>query len=137
MDDGCISYSYCHEITITAATSCTRCIKLPYGTVRNALSRGVTRRASNACLPIIIIFPEQRTSISFNLTSIPSISLVAVICEMSQDEELAGEPPASINPYEILEVDEKATADEIKSAYRKKALKHHPGTDPFVLPFLC
>ncbi|GAM35209.1 DnaJ domain protein [Talaromyces pinophilus] len=45
---------------------------------------------------------------------------------MSEDEDLAGQPPASINPYEVLEVDEKATADEIKSAYRKKALKHHP-----------
>jgi DnaJ family protein C protein 9 len=49
---------------------------------------------------------------------------------MSQDEDLAGELPASINPYEVLEVDEKATADEIKSAYRKKALKHHPGLSP-------
>lgn len=47
--------------------------------------------------------------------------------KMSQDEDLAGKPPASINPYEVLDVDEKATADEIKSAYRKKALKHHPG----------
>lgn len=47
--------------------------------------------------------------------------------KMSQDEDLAGDPPASINPYEVLEVDEKATADEIKSAYRKKALKYHPG----------
>ncbi|EED22394.1 DnaJ domain protein [Talaromyces stipitatus ATCC 10500] len=45
---------------------------------------------------------------------------------MSQDEDLAGEPPASINPYEVLDVDEKATADDIKSAYRKKALRHHP-----------
>lgn len=45
---------------------------------------------------------------------------------MSLDEELS-ELPAAINLYEVLEVDEKATADEIKSAYRKKALKHHPG----------
>ncbi|QKX61542.1 uncharacterized protein TRUGW13939_08694 [Talaromyces rugulosus] len=44
---------------------------------------------------------------------------------MSTDDEL-GDPPASINPYEVLEIDEKASADEVKSAYRKKALRHHP-----------
>ncbi|KAK6073430.1 DnaJ-like protein subfamily C member 9 [Seiridium cupressi] len=32
----------------------------------------------------------------------------------------------NIDPYEILEVDRKATADQIKSAYRKQALKTHP-----------
>lgn len=47
---------------------------------------------------------------------------------MSHDENVPGEPPAEINPYEVLGVGEKASADEIKSAYRKKALKHHPGT---------
>ncbi|KAK8169323.1 hypothetical protein IWX90DRAFT_485290 [Phyllosticta citrichinensis] len=36
------------------------------------------------------------------------------------------EPPTSINPYAVLEVAQDATADQIKSAYRKAALKHHP-----------
>ncbi|KAK2746803.1 hypothetical protein FQN57_002845 [Myotisia sp. PD_48] len=47
-----------------------------------------------------------------------------------EDEEELGieleDPPSTINPYEVLEVDEKATSDQIKSAYRKAALRHHP-----------
>lgn len=44
----------------------------------------------------------------------------------SEDDLPIGDPP-TINPYEILNVAEKATQDEIKTAYRKQALKHHPG----------
>ncbi|KAK7703784.1 hypothetical protein SLS57_010747 [Botryosphaeria dothidea] len=36
------------------------------------------------------------------------------------------EPPKSINPYHVLGVVSDATPDQIKSAYRKAALKHHP-----------
>ena len=37
-----------------------------------------------------------------------------------------GEPPV-IDPYEVLEVDRNATAEQVKSAYRKAALRNHPG----------
>ena len=30
--------------------------------------------------------------------------------------------------YKLLEVDKNASQDEIKRAYRKAAMKHHPGT---------
>jgi DnaJ family protein C protein 9 len=33
----------------------------------------------------------------------------------------------SIDPYVVLDVETEATADEVKKAYRKLALKHHPG----------
>lgn len=44
-----------------------------------------------------------------------------------RDEEIeAGEAPTDINPYFILQIEETATQDEVKRAYRKAALKHHP-----------
>ncbi|WPH00375.1 Hypothetical protein R9X50_00320200 [Acrodontium crateriforme] len=36
------------------------------------------------------------------------------------------EVPTSINPYEELGISKDATQDQVKSAYRKAALKHHP-----------
>jgi DnaJ family protein C protein 9 len=44
----------------------------------------------------------------------------------SFDDITEGEPP-TIDPYEILGLERTATADQVKSAYRKAALKHHPG----------
>jgi DnaJ homolog subfamily C member 9 len=46
----------------------------------------------------------------------------------SRSEDIVvDEPPTSINPYRVLAVDKTATPNEIKTAYRKLALKHHPG----------
>jgi DnaJ family protein C protein 9 len=44
-----------------------------------------------------------------------------------QEIDLEDEEPPSIEPYAILGIEKTATADEVKSAYRKAALKHHPG----------
>lgn len=41
-------------------------------------------------------------------------------------EETLGDPPSSIDPYKALAIDKSATQNQIKSAYRKAALKHHP-----------
>lgn len=43
------------------------------------------------------------------------------------EESVEGDPPAIIDPYELLGIDKTATADQVKSAYRKAALKNHPG----------
>lgn len=44
------------------------------------------------------------------------------------DEEPAdaGDAPTDINPYFVLDLELEATQDEIKKAYRKAALRHHP-----------
>lgn len=51
--------------------------------------------------------------------------------EVHQDPHAEGqeedvEPPTSIDPYEVLEVEQSATEDDIKKSYRKLALKFHP-----------
>lgn len=50
--------------------------------------------------------------------------------ESEQDDDTQSEflesPPSEIDPYEVLSVSKDATADQIKSAYRKAALRHHP-----------
>ena len=46
---------------------------------------------------------------------------------MSDSDDLAqGEPPV-IDPYEVLGLERSATDAQVKSAYRKQALKNHPG----------
>ncbi|KAI0483831.1 DnaJ domain-containing protein [Xylaria cf. heliscus] len=46
----------------------------------------------------------------------------------ASDDLLDGEPPV-IDPYEVLGLERSATADQVKSAYRKLALKNHPGNE--------
>lgn len=41
-------------------------------------------------------------------------------------EDLTDEPPTSINPYKVLDIEKDATAEQVKTAYRKAALKYHP-----------
>lgn len=48
-----------------------------------------------------------------------------------QEEDISiDEAPTTINPYTVLSVAEDATADQIKTAYRKAALKYHPDKAP-------
>ncbi|KAF2737105.1 DnaJ-domain-containing protein [Polyplosphaeria fusca] len=44
---------------------------------------------------------------------------------MENDRDLDDGPP-SINPYAVLAIEKDASEDEVKKAYRKQALMHHP-----------
>ncbi|KAL2056991.1 hypothetical protein ABVK25_002730 [Lepraria finkii] len=41
-------------------------------------------------------------------------------------EDLSNDPPTDINPYEVLEIETTACSAEVKSSYKKLALRHHP-----------
>lgn len=43
-------------------------------------------------------------------------------------EDICDDKPFSIRPYEILGLEKTATEQEVKTAYRKAALKNHPGS---------
>ncbi len=38
------------------------------------------------------------------------------------------EPPVSIAPYAVLEIERGATPAEVRTAYKKLALRYHPGS---------
>ncbi|KAG8671634.1 hypothetical protein FPOAC2_04982 [Fusarium poae] len=45
---------------------------------------------------------------------------------MSDHEDVLESEPPIIDPYEVLNLERTATGEQIKQAYRKAALKHHP-----------
>lgn len=56
---------------------------------------------------------------------------------MSSPEDITDAEPPAIDPYEVLNLDRTATPDQIKSAYRKAALKNHPGMNSSCPPPPC
>ncbi|OAG12042.1 DnaJ-domain-containing protein [Paraphaeosphaeria sporulosa] len=50
--------------------------------------------------------------------------------EEDGDADLEADGPPSIDPYAVLGLERDATADDVKKAYRKMALKHHPDKAP-------
>jgi DnaJ family protein C protein 9 len=47
--------------------------------------------------------------------------------EEEEDDIEEEDGPPTIDPYDVLGLETEATADDVKKAYRKLALKHHPG----------
>jgi DnaJ-class molecular chaperone len=53
------------------------------------------------------------------------------------DEDEWDDEAPNINPYDVLDLKKDASEKEIKSAYRKAALKHHPGRFALVVGMLA
>jgi hypothetical protein len=69
------------------------------------------------------------TSVPFLLSALHAIPLVFCstgLGEMLRQARLALKKSKRIDYYAILELDQGADEDQIKKAYRKAALKHHP-----------
>ncbi|KAH7175580.1 DnaJ domain-containing protein [Dactylonectria macrodidyma] len=49
---------------------------------------------------------------------------------MSDYEDAVESEPPTIDPYEVLDLERSVTADQVKVAYRKAALKNHPDKVP-------
>lgn len=45
-----------------------------------------------------------------------------------EEDDIEGDGPPAVDPYAVLGLETEASADDVKKAYRKLALKHHPGT---------
>ncbi len=46
---------------------------------------------------------------------------------MASFEDITDAEPPAIDPYEALDITRDATAEQVKAAYRKLALRNHPG----------
>lgn len=53
--------------------------------------------------------------------------------QVEEEDITNADPPTSIDPYEVLSIPKDATEDEIKKAYRKAALRHHPGKSLYLV----
>ncbi len=104
-------------IKLTALRNCHRTRYTNY-----AFSTVYTTQLHSLHLRLTSQNPHQhsiRTQLSFLITLPPNPT--------KKMEDLTSEPPTSINPYETLDLEKDATEAQIKHAYRRAALKHHPG----------
>ena len=64
-----------------------------------------------------------------DLRAVQSCDIISVLAihpiDLAMDK--ISEPPTDINPYDVLELQTNATSNDIKTAYRKLALRYHPG----------
>ena len=69
--------------------------------------------------------PTRPTLIHFSINLANQVNSLLESADMDEVDET---PPLEVDPYGVLEVDTDATPNDVKTAYRKLALRHHPGT---------
>jgi hypothetical protein len=103
---------------------------------------GVFRPGFPTPPPLYATPKNQRVSSKTKTSSTTNYSFFAIKLKMPRnkkvvheeiEEDLIDDEPPAIEPYTILGLEKTATPDEVKQAYRKAALKHHPGTHSLLL----
>lgn len=88
-------------------------------------------RTQNKCIsPATPFFLPLHFTLLFSyLTHLSSRSDLATTTTRmpTKVDDLQDDVPNNINPYKVLEIEKSATPDQIKTAYRRLALRHHPG----------
>ena len=100
-------------------------------THRNASTSSGSQRCAKPNTPVTAIKLVRSNPTSEKCRYVyqtSAISRSTIMSSSNSDEDIILEdPPAEINPYEVLGVETTATERDIKTAYRRAALKHHPG----------
>lgn len=102
---------------------------------RKVVSRASRKvRQSTRGVPTISrrVSPKSTTQLSITIhqsNNMPRKSNKFIDIEDIVDDD----QPPEIEPYAVLGLEKTATPDDIKSAYRKAALKHHPGMHVILL----
>lgn len=93
-----------------------------FGNLRDSTPM-ISRRVSQNITPKSIFRTTQPSITIHQFNNMPRKTKKDIDLEDMVDDE----QPPEIEPYAVLGLEKTATPDDIKSAYRKAALKHHPG----------
>ena len=106
----CVTSRESHETRLPARSS-----------IHQLKDSGFTSHLCRLSLDSIISFRSDHPSQNIITPSTPEMPSRNKTVDLEVDEA-----PITIDPYIVLNLEKDASADQVKTAYRKAALKHHP-----------